>query len=86
METLLIYYNPNSESFYIKFNATFLLHDLRVGYTNSYDHLLCQIFYPRDGHFIECLSFWELTAKTKKPTLKNRLINGIIRLLNKIKD
>lgn len=82
---LLIYYNPNNNCFYLKRVNSFIF-DKHVGWANQFNHQIVQILYIKEKHFVNCYSFWDYASTIKKETKKNKVINDIVRLLNKFKD
>lgn len=58
----------------------------KVGYINSYGHELITLFYVTDKKLVQCTSMADYyIIKRENGRLKNRLINRIIYLLNKLK-
>jgi hypothetical protein len=83
---LLILYNPNNNCFYIKRVNSFIF-DKYVGYVNQFNHQICQILYIQDNKFVNCNSYWDYIGSSKsQETNKNKVINRVIDLLNKLKD
>lgn len=90
---LLIYYNPNHNCFYWKVVNSFTFNK-EVGYKNDYGHVLIQMLFVEKGRFLSCsswLNYYNKTtpkksSKKKKPKIFNKLIDGAIHLLYKIRE
>lgn len=81
---VLIYYNPNCECFYLVYSD--YIPDRPIGYLNSYNHVLVQILANRRDEYYNVTSKYDLAKiPWKKEKLKLRLINGLIRWLNRLK-
>ena len=80
---LLIYYNVNQKHFYIVYTNYI---NYYVGYENSYGHILVQILGVKNNLYVNVKNFYDLASiPWKKEKLKVRLINKLIRWLNKLK-
>lgn len=86
---LLIYYNPQKNSFYLKY-VNSLIFDKRVGYVNQFGHVLVQCLFVHNNKFLSCNDFFDYNRKTKelknqKETKKNKksLISCLGNLLYK---
>lgn len=87
MMALLIYYNPQKNSFYIK-QVHSLIFDKKVGDINQFNHVLIQVFFINGNKFISCEDFWDYHRKTKETsTKKNKktVISSIKNFLHKKK-
>lgn len=82
---LLIYYNLNTEVFFLKYvkHCRF-----RVGYINQYNHIVVQMF-AYGEELIECNSYIEYLQdyvnNQEEDSVKNKVIDRVIDLLNKLK-
>ena len=90
MDLILIYYNPIKNNFYMKIISVHP--SLTVGYVNSYDHLLVDMMTIENKKLIHIDNYWShyrkksiQEYKKRRFTLKNRLINRAIYLLNKLR-
>lgn len=88
---LLIYYNPQKNSFYLKYCHSYLF-DKEVGYINQFNHVLVQILFIYNNKFVSCDNFFDYHRKTKElekhdDSKKNKksLISGLNHLFNKKK-
>ena len=89
---LLIYYNINTEVFFLKYVKSYFDNDgkyYEVGYTNQYNHIIVQLFIvDYDNNLISANSYLDYLNDLrfqKKETIKNKLIDRVIGLLNKLK-
>lgn len=82
---LLIYYNVNQKNFYIVY-TNYIGFDKRVGYENSFGHVLIQILAYRNNKFVNIHSYMELIDSSHKESIKSRLANKAIRWLNKYRE
>lgn len=82
-----IWYNPYKNEFYAKYVKTAYFHSYyKVGYLNNYGHYIVALFYILDRKVIQCNSLIDYyNIKKENNTLKKRLINRLIYLLNKLK-
>lgn len=82
---LLIYYNTNYNNFYIVY--TYIIpFNRKVGYINSYGHILVQILVNRNNKLINILSYDDLRKiPYGEDSLKIRIIDKLIRWLYKLK-
>lgn len=87
MVSLIIWYNPQTGSYYHRFyNLTFY----KLGDRNSFNHIVVQFFvYDDNLGFVQCNDYFDYYNKIGffKPKLsfKKRLINNLIGWLNKLK-
>lgn len=82
---LLLYYNPTIKNYYLRYYKH-LLPGYKVGYTNQYDHVVVKVLVIQDGELVDVKDVDKYLLSrylTRKPSLKKRLINALIRLLNK---
>ena len=89
---LLVYYNINTEVFFLKYVKSYFDNDGRyyeIGYTNQYNHIIVQLFIvDYDNNLISANSYLDYLNDLrfqKKETIKNKLIDRVIGLLNKLK-
>lgn len=89
---LLIYYNINTEVFFLKYVKSYFDNDgkyYEIGYTNQYNHIIVQLFIvDYDNNLISANSYLDYLNDLrfqKKETIKNKLIDRAIGLLNKLK-
>ena len=84
---LLIYYNPQKNSFYLKY-VNSAIFNKKVGDVNQFNHILIQALFIENDRFLSAEDFWDYYEKTKDKTenKKNKLIDKVICLLNKFKD
>lgn len=86
---LLIYYNPQKNSFYLKF-VNSLIFNKQVGDINQFNHILIQAFFIENQKFLSCLSYKDYIQKTTKEkrinTRKNKIITNLISKLSKFYD
>ncbi len=87
MEMLLIYYNPNHNCFYFKTVNQVTNYNFKVDYVNQFGHFIVQILYVDKNDFINCKDYWDYIKKSedKQESKRNKLINGLIHLLYKLK-
>lgn len=79
---IAIFYNPNKDIYYAKVLKIVYLHsDYKVGYVNQYNHKIVFMFYIDGGKLVPCNGFWDYI--NNKPTLKKKLINKLIRFLER---
>lgn len=81
MAYLLVYYNPNTDTYFFKIHDYYIATIKPLGYINQFGHQLIQVlvYDTRDGH----LKNWSkdvLRNEVKLP-LKKRLINRMIDFL-----
>lgn len=89
---LLVYYNINTEVFFLKYVKSYFDNDgkyYEIGYTNQYNHIIVQLFIvDYDNNLISANSYLDYLNDLrfqKKETIKNKLIDRAIGLLNKLK-
>mgnify|MGYP006972498327 FL=1 len=89
---LLVYYNINTEVFFLKYVKSYFDNDGRyyeIGYTNQYNHIIVQLFIvDYDNNLISANSYLDYLNDLrfqKRETIKNKLIDRAIGLLNKLK-
>lgn len=84
---ILIYYNPNHQSFILKYTS-FVPLDKKIGFVNQYDHILIQILAVRNNHYINVFDFYDLVKKSRneKESLKSRIAKKLISKLSKYRD
>lgn len=89
---LLVYYNINTEVFFLKYVKSYFDNDgkyYEIGYTNQYNHIIVQLFIvDYDNNLISANSYLDYLNDLrfqKKETIKNKLIDRTIGLLNKLK-
>lgn len=89
---LLVYYNINTEVFFLKYVKSYFDNDgkyYEIGYTNQYNHVIVQLFIvDYDNNLISANSYLDYLNDLrfqKKETIKNKLIDRTIGLLNKLK-
>lgn len=79
----LIYYNPRHNNF-IEKQVHGLFHE--VGDINQFGHILIEILIDYNGNFYSIKSLNSFNAPaTKKQSLKNKMINQTIDLLNRLR-
>lgn len=87
---LLIYYNLNTEVFFLKYVKHCFSKDnrFRAGYVNQYNHIVVQMFVYEE-ELIECNSYIEYLQdyvnNQEEDSVKNKVIDRVIGLLNKLK-
>lgn len=84
---LLLYYNPTSDKYYIKYYKR-TLNGYEVGYTNQYGHIVVKILVIEGKYLVDVKSIDEYRLerymnRNRKQSLKKRLIRRIIYVLNK---
>lgn len=85
---LLLYYNPTNDKYYLRYYKS-IHYDYRVGYVNQFEHIVVKILVIQDNGLVavDDLQKYLLDCYykgSKKETLKTRLINRTIDLLNKL--
>lgn len=82
-----IWYVPKKNKFYAKYvRLAYFSTYYKVGYVNNYEHKLVALFYISGRKLIQCNSLADYyNIKHENSTLKKRLINRLIYLLNKLK-
>ena len=83
--TLLIYYNPNHQNFYIVY-TNYLFSNYFVGFENGYGHVIVQILVYRHNKLINVNSYSDISRSSHKESLKSRLARRMIRWLNKYRE
>ena len=87
---LFIYYNPNYNTFYIKYLRSYFDPKYKVGYVNQFDHMIVSCYMITEKGLVSCESCDDYYRKKstikKKKSLRNKLINKIICLLYKIEE
>lgn len=82
---LLIYYNPHHNHFYMVYINS-IPFEKKVGYINKYDHILVQMLLIRNNKLYNVSSYEDyFKIKVRDETTKEKVINRLIRFLNKIK-
>lgn len=89
---LLVYYNINTEVFFLKYVKSYFDNDgkyYEIGYINQYNHIIVQLFIvDYDNNLVSANSYLDYLNDLrfqKKETIKNKLIDRTIGLLNKLK-
>lgn len=84
---IAIFYNPNKNIYYAKYLKNAYLYDYyEVGYINQYNHKVVCMFYLNGGKLVNCKSFVDYKNYFKyNSTIKKRVLNKLIKLLDKIK-
>lgn len=85
MVALLIYYNPQKNSFYIK-QVHSLIFDKKIGDINQFNHILIQVFFINKNKFISCEDYWDYYRKTKEPLKKDNKKNNKNSVISSIKN
>lgn len=82
-----IWYVPKKNIFYAKYVRLAYFHQYyRVGYVNNYNHELVALFCITNKKLIQCTSLADYyNTMQDNNTIKKRLINRLIYLLNKLK-
>lgn len=85
---LLIYYNTSYGFYYLKYVRHYHNFMYKVGYTDQFGHIIVQAFYIDGGGMVQVNSYEEYmhTLNQTKTSLRNRIINQAIGLLDKLKN
>lgn len=86
---LLLWYNQTHDKFYLKY-YTSQYRDFYVGFVNQFDHMVVKILVFEGNKLlsVDSLPNYRLGKylHPKKESNKNRLIDRMVDLLNKLKD
>ena len=79
---ILLWFNPNNNSYYTRYYNSFLFFDYYVGYKNSYEHEVIKIFILDNNEIHNVRNYLSLNMNYKKKN--NLLITFLKMLLNKL--
>ena len=82
---LLVYYNPSKDKFYLKYYK-YINRSYFVGFKNQYEHEVIKIYIIKDKELISVnnVDDYFFNRHSRKPSLKEKVINRIVDLLYKI--
>lgn len=84
---IAIFYNSKKNIYYAKYlKCAYIYSHYKVGYINQYGHVVVCMFYLNGGKLVSCQSWIEYTNYLRyNSTIKKRVLNKLIKLLDKIK-
>lgn len=84
---LLLYYNPTTSNYYLKYYKR-ILNGYRVGYSNQFNHTVVKMLIITPEGLIDVKSsddyYFNHVKGHKKVSLKKRIVNRIVDFLYKI--
>jgi len=86
---LLIWYNPIKDNYYLRYIKSDYFGNYYIGKVNDYGHIIVQIFYYDDKNFVPIKDYYSYIrdyAIQRENSKRNKLINKLTYLLNKLRD
>lgn len=81
---ILIWFNPKLEIFYTKYYKHYMETKFYLGYKNSYDHEVVQIFiFDENNKLYSVVDYLDYYTRFRSQQKKKRLLNRFIDLINK---
>lgn len=83
---ILVWFNPNKEVYYTRFYNYYILNNYYVGYVNSYNHIVIQMFYLFNDKVYNVVNYNDYIRQKDSQKKNNSLLTFFKMLIYKYKN
>lgn len=71
---ILIWFNPNNAIYYSRYYKHYICNEYYVGYTNSYNHIVVQMFILQDHNILNVNDYYDYMYKIRYSQKENKIL------------
>lgn len=71
---ILIWFNPNNATYYSRYYKRFIYNEYYVGFTNSYNHIVVQMFILKEHNILNVEDYYDYINKSRVSHKENKIL------------